>query len=50
MEALAFWYVRATGIRKKLINLTFKKGRFSEVAEFGPFSALLFGELPTLIP
>ena len=25
MGALSFWYVWATGIRKKLINLTFKK-------------------------
>ena len=48
MEALAFWYVRATGIRKKLINLTFKKGRFSGVAQIGPFSALFLGGLQTL--
>ena len=31
------WYVRATGIRKKLINLTFKKRKIFR----GPFSALI---------
>ena len=47
MDALSVWYVRATGIRKKLINLTFKKRKISGLAEIGPFSALFFwGCLP----
>ena len=48
MGALSCWYIWSIGIRKKWKILIFKKGRFSRVAQIGPFSASLFWGVPTL--
>ena len=42
MGALSFWYVWATGIRKKLINLTYKKGKIFRGGSNWPIFSFIF--------
>ena len=42
MGALSFWYVWATGIRKKLINLTFKKRKIFRGGSDWPIFSFIF--------
>ena len=42
MGALSFWYVWASGIRKKLINLTYKKGKIFRVGSNWPIFSFTF--------
>ena len=46
MGALSFWYVWATGIRKKLINLTLKKRKIFRGGWNWPIFSLIFWGLP----
>ena len=48
MGALSFWYVWATGIRKKLINITFKKRKIFRGGSDWSIFSFIFEGLPTL--
>ena len=42
MGALSFWYVWASGIRKKFINLTYKKGKIFRGGSNWPIFSFIF--------